>query len=290
MKISNSYSPNINIYYSSTKPTFKGKKCLCANIIKEREKQAIDFVKSISESNEKISSKIYEFSPYHEECIRLKSGKPVAGFLNLYKYDKFYTCYFNEKTNALESCYKFDKLSGNREIYQDGKKICYSKDEFSAIEIYKNNSKNFHSKLRDNKSPLLKLSVKDLNNNINIIENIFNAPEKTLKTKEDMVLYRAMQPLDEKEFETLSTVGAIYENKSFISTSKNFLIADYFNNNDFILKINVPKGTKYIDLDRIFNIDRIHWHEEELLLDKKTKFKVKSTCYGKNYSEVDLIS
>ena len=44
-----------------------------------------------------------------------------------------------------------------------------------------------------------------------------------------------------------------------------------------------------MDVDRLFNIDRLHWSEQELLLDKNSSFVVTGFDTENNIIEVDYI-
>ena len=58
------------------------------------------------------------------------------------------------------------------------------------------------------------------------------------------------------------------------------------NDNNGILEITLPKQTKYIDLDELFNADRKRWNEQEFLLPRNSKFKV--TGYDKKHDIIQV--
>ena len=72
----------------------------------------------------------------------------------------------------------------------------------------------------------------------------------------------------------LNAEGKTFESKSFVSTTTNINTAKRFAHGKPILEIELPAGTKYIDLDSLFNIDREHWREQEFLLPRNSRFVV----------------
>ena len=119
---------------------------------------------------------------------------------------------------------------------------------------------------------------------------MFNDESKVFRTTETKTLYRALQNrLTNEQMEALSTIGGIYTDPSFASTTEDLDVAKRFSCGNPILKINVPKGTKYMDVERLFNIDYKHWKEKELLLDRDSSFLVTGYDSENNIVEVDYI-
>ena len=102
----------------------------------------------------------------------------------------------------------------------------------------------------------------------------FNSENKAGRIEKPTVVYRALQDnLTDSEKAILSTVGAVYRDNSFVSTTQNIDTAKRFNTSgNPIMEIILPEGSKYLDLDRLFNIDRQRWREQEFLLKRGSEF------------------
>jgi len=122
------------------------------------------------------------------------------------------------------------------------------------------------------------------------LERVFSTPSSTMRTTQNMVLYRALQRnLSEEDIANLTTIGGIYQDKSFSSTSKSLEVAQRFSCGNPILEISFPKGSKYIDVEKLFNIDQKRWFEDEYLLDKNSHFLVTGFDYEKNIVKVSYL-
>ena len=76
---------------------------------------------------------------------------------------------------------------------------------------------------------------------------------------------------------------------SYSSTSQKYEKARRFQRYSPILEIEIPKGFRYIDLDKLFNIDRERWREQEMLLPRGCEFEVTGYDEIKNVVKVKLI-
>jgi hypothetical protein len=74
-----------------------------------------------------------------------------------------------------------------------------------------------------------------------------------------------------------------------MSTSLNPEIARGYSHNNNILEITLPKDTKYIDLDPLFNIDKKHWVEDEYLLKRNSKLLITAIDNIKKITKATLL-
>ena len=147
-------------------------------------------------------------------------------------------------------------------------------DDMEALKEYKYRPEQFHRYLRDNRSSRL-ITEENLWDFIEKIDNCFKQ-DKAFKVDKETVVYRALQNnLSESDKLILSTTGAVYRDNSYVSTTTDINTARRFNTADNpILKITLPQGTSYLDMDRLFNIDYQHWNEQEYLLKRGSEFLV----------------
>ncbi len=217
-------------------------------------------------------------------------GKPIEGFSNLYSDDMRAKC-IRTPDGFIDEIYLIDNLKKDVFVYKpDGtlKKHFTSIDMKSLFE-YKYHPENIHRYLRQDKV-YNEQTEKELKKQIDIIDSIFNDYKKVWKTDKNITLYRALQDkLTPSQVEALSTIGKVFKDSSFVSTTKELGIAKRFSRYNPILEIEVPKGSKYIDLDMLFNIDRKHWNEQEFLLPRNSMFMVTGFDEKSNIIKVKLI-
>lgn len=273
MKILNNSILKPQFYPKNIKPqTFKGidrtsEKLNSENILLEK---SVEYIKQFYKGDEDIKAEIAGTKSNTYTRIEATEENKNKG---LYAHKKYYLCFFDENSDMKE-CWGYDKDKGTIKIISQNGTIDYSAKETEALYFYKKFPASIHSKLRSNKSVYSASFLRNPNSAIERLEEIFNK-DKTLKTKSDITLYRAIEDdLSQEQKEALSTIGGIFEEKSFCSTSTSIEVAKAFKGKNPILKINIPKGTKYIDIDKIFNIDRERWREFEFLLNKGVKFRV----------------
>lgn len=214
-------------------------------------------------------------------------GKPVEGFSNLCQETMRAKCVRNAQ-GYLDEIYLSDNLKKDVYIYNANGilKKHFLPDEMDALKEYKYHPEAFHSYLRDGK--IRGLQTKDeLLKWIDDIENLFNNEEKVWKTDDTKIVYRALQQkLSPEQMNALTQKGAVFKDTSFVSTSQELDTAKRFSCGNPILKIELPKGSRYIDLDALFNIDRKHWREQEFLLNRNSEFLVTGFDEAKNIIEV----
>lgn len=105
--------------------------------------------------------------------------------------------------------------------------------------------------------------------NINYIKNIDSAMDK-YTTDKKLVVYRGIS--SDKLFEN-HKVGSIIEENGFLSGSFQKETAEYFAEEGILLRIEIPKGTKMIPMEKeISGYDE----ELELLFERGLKFRIKA--------------
>lgn len=217
-------------------------------------------------------------------------GKPIEGFTNLYSDDMRAKC-IRTKDGFIDEIYILDNLKKDIFVYKpDGtlKKHFTSIDMKSLFE-YKYHPESIHRYLREGKV-YNEQTEKELKKQIDVIDSLFNDYKKVWKTDKTITLYRALQDkFTPSQVEALSTIGKVFKDSSFISTTKELDTAKRFSRYNPILEIEVPKGSKYIDLDMLFNIDRKHWNEQEFLLPRNSMFMVTGFDEKSNIIKVKLI-
>lgn len=227
---------------------------------------------------------VYRFFEKNQDGVyaRAKAGDEIQGWKNLYNDRLSISCY-KDKDNNTDEIYTLDSASKQVNVYDKNGEIIktFTPEEMKALFEYKYHPEQIHGLLRNNRYHSM-LSEENLWNLINTIDNCFNSPDKVYKTKNQTTVYRALQNnLSDSDKILLSTVGAVYRDNSFVSTTQNLDTAKRFNTpGNPIMEISLPEGSKYLDLDRLFNIDRRHWNEQEFLLKRGSEFLI--TGYDKD--------
>lgn len=149
----------------------------------------------------------------------------------------------------------------------------YTPGETNALLKYKHNSKKIHKSLRYNKDP-----GRDIKEQIENLSQIFKYNYKVYTAPKDMIVYRALDNDSLQKIMSLPENG-IFKSPSFVSVStKKESIKQFLNlkNYNHIIKIKIPKGTKYVNMDEIGHIMYIQKPENELLLNKGSEFLIKN--------------
>lgn len=223
--------------------------------------------------------------------IRAKAGTPIPNWKNLYNEDLAITCYCDKNKN-IKKVYIQNNKTKEIEIYNSNKVLekTYSASEMAALKEYKYSPEKFHDYLRYNKPSRFK-SEEELWGIINKIDDCFSE-SKAEKTDKPTIVYRALQSnLSENDKAILSTTGAIYKDNSFVSTSTELETAQRFNTKgNPILEITLPENTKYIDLDKLFNVDYEHWREQEYLLKRGSEFLITGYDPEKNIIKASYLN
>lgn len=223
--------------------------------------------------------------------IRAKAGTLIPNWKDLYSEDLAITCYCDKDQN-IKSVYIQNNKTKEIKVYNKNKDLekNYSPSEMTALKEYKYSPEKFHGYLRYNKPSRFK-SEEELWQLINKIDDCF-ADEKAEKTDKPTVVYRALQSnLSESDKLILSTIGAIYKDNSFVSTSTELETAQRFNTKgNPILEITLPENTKYVDMDKLFNVDYEHWREQEYLLKRGSEFLITGYDPEKNIIKASYLS
>ena len=168
------------------------------------------------------------------------------------------------------------KNRGNVSVYlSDGSlKQFFDDNDMDALHEYKYYPECFHNTLRNGGFVGIQ-SKEEIQHWIETLDNIFSTDSKCLKTKEETIVYRALPDnLSQEQIESLSTIGGVFKENSYSSTSTDLNVARRFQRFSPILEIELPVGSKYLDMDSIFNIDRERWQEKEFLLPRNSSFEI----------------
>lgn len=192
----------------------------------------------------------------------------------------YITCY-KDKLKRIQKIIVYNCKNKDMKIFDAQGKIrsYYSPEETFSLMSYKHDSSNIHKLLRYG------TQIKDkekFEKCINSISQIFQSG-KAMKTTEDLFVYRVLDRHSLNALKSMKKDGLILEDPSFTSvTTKKSQIYKFINFKNFnkILKIKIPKGTDYIDMDEIHSIV-MQASEHEWLLNKKCKLLIKNTK-GKN--------
>lgn len=245
--------------------------------------EALSISDKILENGEKIK-RPHLGSRNGQNVVSYTIGDPIEGFSDLLTDKKRATCYFDEEGKRGDT-FVWNKETDEIDVYdKDGNKIHhYTKEEKAALKYYKYQPKDVHALLREDRKMYSGSFLEDTKRAVSDLEQLFSNPDKMFTTDRDLTLYRALQDnLSDEEIETLSTLGATYTDKSYVSTTLDYETALRFARYNPIMEIKFPKGSKFMDVERLFNIDRTHWSENELLLDKNSSFKITGFDYDNN--------
>lgn len=226
-----------------------------------------------------------------ETIVRFQAGREIEGYPDSYYDDIRIACYFDKKGD-ISSVFKLDNNTRELFVYDEyGKQTHhFTKEDRDALRYYKYHPDSIHTKFREGKNHWGGPFQEETDEMVKRLINIFNNESKIFRTTENRTLYRALQRnLTEEQMTELSTIGGIYTDPSFSSTAEDLDVAKRFSCGNPILKINVPKGTKYMEIERLFNIDYRHWQEKEILLNRNSSFLVTGYDQENNIVEVDYI-
>lgn len=216
---------------------------------------------------------------------------PIDGYDDTYQSVKKVTCFNGKKPDDDMICV-LDIKENTVHIYNnDGElKNKFSSEDMQALKYYKYHPDAIHYYLRHNRQKYGMDWHQEMIDVVDKLGKLYENPHTYMTIKEDMVLYRALQDiLSPEDIQKLSTVGEIYTDKSFVSTSTSLDVAKRFVRTNPILEISIPKGSKYIDIEKLFNIDRRHWREDEYLLPKNSNFLVTGFDEEKNIIKVEYL-
>lgn len=224
--------------------------------------------------------------------IRAKAGSEIPHWSQLYNENVNLTVYL-DKNREIEEIYVQNIHSKMIDVFDKKGEVkkTFSSSDIESLFEYKYFPQNFHKYLRLNKLLPTKTET-ELLKHINTIDNCFKEKNKVFKTENETIVYRALpEYLTNEELITLNTVGAVYEDKSFVSTTQKLDTAKRFSGGKTpIMEITLPKDSSYLDLDRLFNIDRHRWNEQEFLLKRGSKFLITGYDKDKNTIKAQYIN
>lgn len=264
---------------------------IASNEPKNMARRAEEFIQKTLVQNETIKKRTHVDTRKGKNIVYIQIGDPIEGFEGLYDDKKRAACYFDEK-GKLTQGFVLNKNTNEVDVYDsNGKKTHhYNKDEMDALYYYKYHPDEIHRNLREERKLFSGSFEDEAKKTIQTLTEIFSDESKVFRTSEDKTLYRALQQrLTEEEMKTLSTLGSIYKDSSFCSTTTNLDVAKAFNSGNPILEINFPKNSKYVDIEGLFNIDRRHWMEDEFLLNRNSKFLITGFDSKNNIIKCDYI-
>lgn len=258
---------NTNFYTSS----------FCGNIAKEKTLSPEDILKKIYGDNIKI---------------RNTKRRDVPNSFTIYTFEGFYRksgegTYIFGKDDKLESITVQETnrsdLIGPIKIYDAQGKIIKSltKEQAKSLRFYRGNMAN-------NLNNMLRLGqINSLfKNDVEVLDSLFEDKNVPKVAQTDMVVYRGIS-IDERncDFWNKNIVPRNeFIEKGFMSTTKDRKRAESYGN--AILHIEIPKGTKYLDMYQL--LSPIEWYlpEEELLFNRNTKLFIKGYDSGVIYAKL----
>ncbi len=186
------------------------------------------------------------------------------------------SCHYN-KSKQLEKFYVYDYRTGSVRMFDKNGNLVkhFALEEYIAMRAYKCSSTNIHKILRGNKN------IKNKNIVFEYIKNLSNLfkNQKTWKTEDEMYVYRALDKNSLKKILSMPKDGMIFEDPSFMSVAtKKSSTFQFLNLKNFnhIMRIKLPKGTPYLNLDDIGHIIIPQAPENEMVLKNGSKFLIKS--------------
>lgn len=185
------------------------------------------------------------------------------------------SCHYDGK-NRLKNFYIYDKETKSVKMFdKEGVLIKqFTSRETESMLQYKSNSIYIHKALRGGN---------DFGNNqiVRFIKNLSNLFEngKAWLTEKDIVAYRSLDKAALASILSMPKDGMIFTAPSFTSVSTQKLKAYMFvnlKNLTHLMEVKIPKGTPYLKLDDVCHIITPQRSENELLLQKGSKFLIKS--------------
>ena len=210
------------------------------------------------------------------KLIRMNAGFEYSDLKGRYQMDKRICCYLDDNERVTQALMLDTETNNIKAVdFVNELKQNYSRPEVEALHYYKYHPDSIHARLRYGRDMYSGDFQVETTNTIRNLEAIFGNSSKLSVNKEKRIIYRALQNrLSEDEISNLQQIGKIFTDKSFCSTTTDLKVARRFANANPILEIEFPEGAQYIDMDKLFNIDREHWLEKEFLLDKNARFQV----------------
>ena len=226
---------------------------------------------------ENYGYRVYRFLKGNGKTLpyRAKAGDKIPNRSDLFNEKLNISCYTDENKKAL-LIFVLDKNSKAVDVYDaKGENIkSYSPSDMQALFEYKYRPEQIHNYLRKNRF-ISNLSEENLWRIIDTLDSCFNTGKMFVAEKPFTVFHALPQGLSDNDKALLTTVGSVYRDNSFISTTKRFDTAKRFSAGSVpLMEISIPAGSKYLDLDKLLNIDLTHWNEQEMLLKRGSEFLI----------------
>ncbi len=218
--------------------------------------------------------------------LRIQAGRPIKGFNNLYD-SSVRICQKCDLDGNLKIYVKDDTLK-TIDIYDEKGQILshFSKEDVEALHYYKYNPQYIHGYLRNQNARCSGCFFEEMEKAIVGLEKIFNTESQIQKTTKPMTVYRGMHTSIDK----IGKIGDTFTDKSFTSITTNLDVARRFANENPVLELEIPQNTKYLNMDNIFNIDYVHWREDELLLENNNTVEILDIDEVNNIIKARLLS
>lgn len=202
--------------------------------------------------------------------IRIQAGRQIKGFENLYD-SSVKICQKYDINGHLKVFVK-DEQAKTIDIYNESGELLthYSKEDMDALFYYKYHPQDMHKYLRFGKTSCYGSFFEEMQQAISGLEKIFQTESQVQRIQKPTTLYRGMHI----GFDEIGKAGEIFTDNSFTSTSTSLEVAKRFAGPNPVMELEVPPDTKYINIDDIFNIDRLHWSEKELLLENGSRVEI----------------
>lgn len=202
--------------------------------------------------------------------IRIQAGRPIKGFNDLYD-SSVRICQKYDLDGQLKIFIKDEKLQTIDIYTENGDLIThFTKDDMEALHYYKYHPQDLHKYLRYGKSQYSGSFFEEMERAVAGLEKIFNTESQIQRTQKTMTVYRGMHI----GIDDIGNVGDTFTDKSFTSTTTSLDVARRFAGKNPVLELEIPENTKFINIDNIFNIDHIHWREDELLLENNNSVEI----------------
>ena len=250
------------------KPTTSSLDCLSAynqTLVTSKKEKALNLAKKIINDDSKEIN-VFDFGEYILGNAKgTKDSMPKT----------FFNVYFDNKNNIKNVFLRQSDPYLILVYDNNGKPIkAYDIYDTRPLSYYKKSSVFVTEKLRHNQDFGTDFqSLENTKRTINDLTEMFKDKTKHFINEEDTTLFRAMHlPIEE-----IGNVGDVFTDKSFVSTSTDLKIPKDFSKDCRtapIMIIDFPKGAKYLDVDKLFNISAINWQEKEYLLNRDSQFLI----------------
>lgn len=286
VKTSNSFKKHNTTSFTGVKQGYNNCENCLENLGKAQVMMQNNFHSKTPESSDDIKTllnKIFEHRGmkvgFHAGGKYFTIGKPFADFPDLCREDIRAVCK-RDSEGFLSEIYALERggIDGRGKVYVYSKeghlKKYFDEKDMDALFEYKYHPDCFHGTLRKGRFVGIQ-TTEEIQNWIKQLDNLFTDETKSFEIIKPTVVYRALpDELSSEQLANLFRKGCIFTEKSYSSTTQKLETARRFKRFNPILEIELPIGSKYIDMDSLFNIDRQHWQEQEFLLPRNSQFEI----------------